>query len=191
MIIKLGDWIKNEVVEPAGILYGFLFKNIKTALFFLVIISTIIFSLFPNLIYPIEKNSVELINPSFEIKRGRMTSLILSQDNENRGRYRVNCAYFIDLNGDSYCDNLEGEEIVTLNGFYLERGLFENNSGLKNLVVNSFNVNGLYEFNVDESTKGEWSNKIVNVIYFIRLIFIFAYSLLAFIFIRKYIFNVR
>lgn len=195
MLIEINSWIKNEVIEPVKSLYRFLFKNIKSALFFLVIISGITFLLFPNVIYPIEKTHIQLINPNFEIKKGRMTSLILSQDNKkNRGRYRVNCAYFVELNGESFCDKFKNEKILILSGFYLERSLFKNNGGAKSLVVESFVINEKHEgnkINVDEGVKNKWSEKIVNIIYLIRWIGGLLYALLIFIFIRKYIFSIN
>lgn len=195
MLIEINSWIKNEVVEPVNSLYRFLFKNIKISLSLLLIISGITFLLFPNVIFPIEKNHIQLINPKFEIKKGRMTSLILSQDNKkNRGRYRVNCAYFINLNGESFCDNFKNEKILILNGFYLEKSLFKNGGGPKSLVVESFVISEKYEgnkVNVDEIVKNKWSDKIVDVIYLIRWIGGGMYALLIFIFIRKYIFFVK
>lgn len=121
MFHKIRKWMLSEVIDPFFSLYRFVYKNIVaffTLGFFLTVLSCVIN---PSIIFTPEKEVFVVYYPDFYIKSGRMTSLIIKDNNRKK---IINCAYFRNENG-SFCDLYKPKRLMKVEGsFFSNSSLF-------------------------------------------------------------------
>ncbi len=99
MIYKLKMLISREVIDPFFSLYSYIYKNFVLVLSLSLCVIVLLCTLNPSIIFTPRKESFVVYEPEFHIKHGRMTSLIIKDNNKKN---IINCAYFRNENG-SFC----------------------------------------------------------------------------------------
>ncbi|MBH8361550.1 hypothetical protein I8R13_19105 [Acinetobacter baumannii] len=124
MIYKLKMWISREVVDPFFSLYSYIYKNFVLVLTLSFCLIVILCALNPSIVFTPKKEGFVVYEPEFHIKHGRMTSLII-KDNDKKNI--INCAYFRNESG-SFCELYKPRKLLKVEGgFFPNLSLFFKN----------------------------------------------------------------
>ena len=184
---NIRNWVKEEIEYPLFQMYLFFYKNI-----FIFIIPTIIFwslilFLNPYLITPISKQPIYLENPTFDIKQGRMTSLILVEDKK---KYLANCAYLQSEN-ESFCEIKKLKNIIKIEGEIIDtKSVSKSNILIKKIIFQKTTSDDNFVFITDQKISKHWGEWLAFPIYVIRFLLILTILFISF-FVLKRRFNAQ
>ncbi|MGN8009238.1 hypothetical protein ACTJJH_14840 [Acinetobacter sp. 22301] len=82
MIYELKMWISAEVVDPFFSLYSYVYKNFVLVLSLSFCVIVLLCALNPSIVFTPKKEGFVVYKPEFQIKHGRMTSLIIKRGNK-------------------------------------------------------------------------------------------------------------
>ncbi len=82
MIYELKMWISAEVVDPFFSLYSYVYKNFVLVLTLSFCLIVLLCALNPSIVFTPKKEGFIVYEPEFNIKHGRMTSLIIKRRNK-------------------------------------------------------------------------------------------------------------
>lgn len=156
MIYKLKMWISREVIDPFFSLYSYIYKNVVLVLSLSLCVIVLLCTLNPSIIFTPRKESFVVYEPEFHIKHGRMTSLIIKDNNKKN---IINCAYFRNENG-SFCELYKPRKLLKVEGgFFPNSSLFFKN---KYIVVTRIRFEdekgGVINFSTSEEKIASWWN---------------------------------
>ncbi|MFA3114869.1 hypothetical protein [Acinetobacter pittii] len=114
MIYELKMWISAEVVDPFFSLYSYVYKNFVLVLSLSFCVIVLLCALNPSIVFTPKKVGFVVYKPEFQIKHGRMTSLIIKRGNK---KFLINCAYFKNENG-SFCELYRPRKLLKLEGSF-------------------------------------------------------------------------
>lgn len=114
MIYELKMWISAEVVDPFFSLYSYVYKNFVLVLTLSFCLIVLLCALNPSIVFTPKKQDFVVYEPEFQIKHGRMTSLIIKRTNK---KFLINCAYFKNENG-SFCELYRPRKLLKLEGSF-------------------------------------------------------------------------
>jgi hypothetical protein len=107
-------WISAEVVDPFFSLYSYVYKNFVLVLTLSFCLIVLLCALNPSIVFTPKKQGFVVYEPEFQIKHGRMTSLIIKRTNK---KFLINCAYFKNENG-SFCELYRPRKLLKLEGSF-------------------------------------------------------------------------
>ncbi|OIH01732.1 hypothetical protein A7M79_19210 [Acinetobacter baumannii] len=185
------NWYKREILTPFKALYKILYENIFVAFLGFTIFLLINVLLFPNILFPMQKNHIDFSNVQYQVKKGRLTSLILKETSPKfkAKRYRVNCAYFKVSSPVNICENTSSIQILHLNGFTTEKSLVKTSQSPVDMVIESMDIkvnNEAQHIVVSESELKHWEDRLLLPIYILRAVWLGIYLALFFIVFKKY-----
>ncbi len=114
VIYKLKMWISREVVDPFFLLYSYIYKNFVLVFTLSFCLIVLLCALNPSIVFTPKKEGFVVYEPEFQIKHGRMTSLIIKRGNK---KFLINCAYFKNENG-SFCELYRPRKLLKLEGSF-------------------------------------------------------------------------
>ncbi|NLP56371.1 hypothetical protein OSH17_14245 [Acinetobacter baumannii] len=183
MFYKIRKWILCEVIDPISSLYRCVYKNIIiffTLGFVLTVISCVIN---PSIIFTPKKEVFVVYYPDFYMKSGRITSLIIKDNNRKN---IINCAYFRNENG-SFCDLYKPKRLMKVEGnFFSNSSLFFKD---KKIVVNRIRFEdekgGVIDFSTNKADVILWWNWIFFPTLLGRWLILFWFIVITLILFRK------
>ncbi|MCW1491403.1 hypothetical protein OLN43_19445 [Acinetobacter baumannii] len=166
MIYKLKRWISAEVIDPFFSLYSYIYKNFVLVLTLSFCLIVLLCTLNPSIVFTRKKEGFIVYEPKFQIKHGRMTSLIIKRGNK---KFFINCAYFKNENG-SFCELYKPRKLLKVEG-----GFFSNSSLFfksKYIVVNKIRFEdekgSVINFSTSEEKITSWWNWVMFPILLMR-----------------------
>lgn len=166
MIYKLKRWISAEVIDPFFSLYSYIYKNFVLVLTLSFCLIVLLCTLNPSIVFTRKKEGFIVYEPEFQIKHGRMTSLIIKRGNK---KFFINCAYFKNENG-SFCELYKPRKLLKVEG-----GFFSNSSLFfksKYIVVNKIRFEdekgSVINFSTSEEKITSWWNWVMFPILLMR-----------------------
>ncbi len=156
MIYKLKMWISREVVDPFFLLYSYIYKNFVLGFTLSFCLIVLLCALNPSIVFTPKKEGFIVYEPEFQIKHGRMTSLIIKRGNK---KFFINCAYFKTENG-SFCELYKPRKLLNVEGgFFHSSSLFFKS---KYIVVNKIRFEdekgSVINFSTSEEEIASWWN---------------------------------
>lgn len=156
MIYKLKRWISAEVIDPFFSLYSYIYKNFVLVLTLSFCLIVLLCTLNPSIVFTRKKEGFIVYEPEFQIKHGRMTSLIIKRGNK---KFFINCAYFKNENG-SFCELYKPRKLLKVEGgFFPNSSLFFKN---KYIVVTRIcfedEKGSVINFSTSEEKIASWWN---------------------------------
>ena len=156
MIYKLKMWISREVVDPFFLLYSYIYKNFVLGFTLSFCLILLLCALNPSIVFTPKKEGFIVYEPEFQIKHGRMTSLIIKRGNK---KFFINCAYFKNENG-SFCELYKPRKLLKVEGgFFPSSSLFFKS---KYIVVNKIRFEdekgSVINFSTSEEEIASWWN---------------------------------
>ena len=179
---NIRNWVTEEIQSPSSQIYLFFYKNI-----FIFIIPTIIFwslilFLNPYLITTISKLPIHLDSPTFDIKQGRMTSLILVEDKK---KYLANCAYLQSEN-ESFCEIKKLKNIIKIEGEIIDtKSVSKSNILIKKIIFQKTTSNDNFVFITDPDGSKRWEKSLVFPIYVTRFLLILSILFISFFVLKR------
>lgn len=156
MIYKLKRWISAEVIDPFFSLYSYIYKNFVLVLTLSFCLIVLLCTLNPSIVFTRKKEGFIVYEPEFQIKHGRMTSLIIKRGNK---KFFINCVYFKNENG-SFCELYKPRKLLKVEGgFFPNSSLFFKN---KYIVVTRIcfedEKGSVINFSTSEEKIASWWN---------------------------------
>ena len=184
-------WCRNEIQIPFKELDKYIFNNLFKTILISIILFVPNFLLLPNIILSVKPTKIYLNMIEYEIKKGRMSSIILkSKDNLYKSnRYRINCSYLSSNVSNNICNKESSIIFVAVKGYTIETKLFNSSTDPANIVVETIDYleNGKKIFvKVSDYDKKLWNDSLLLPIYFIRVIWSLIFFYLFIVFFRKY-----
>ncbi|MBJ7435072.1 MAG: hypothetical protein JHC54_04720 [Acinetobacter sp.] len=179
---NIKNWVIEEIKYPLVKIYLFFYKNI-----FIFIIPTITFwslilLLNPYLITPISKLPIYLEDPTFDIKRGRWTPLILVKDKK---KYIANCVYLKSKN-ESFCEINQLKNIVKVEGEIINnKSVSKSNILIKKIIFQRTTSDDNFVFITDPNVSKRWDKSLVFPIYVIRFLLILSILFISFFVLKR------
>ncbi len=179
---NIRNWVTEEIKSPLSQIYLFFYKNI-----FIFIIPTIIFwslilFLNPYFITPISKLPIYLESPTFDIKQGRMTSLILVEDKK---KYIANCAY-LESKNESFCEIDQLKNIIKIEGEIIDtNSVSKFNILIKKIIFQRTTSDDNFVFITDPNVSKRWEKSLVFPIYVIRFLLILSILFISFFVLKR------
>lgn len=187
-------WFTREVINPFKYLYSIVYRNIFLALFCFSLLLFINFIITPNILLPINNSHIYLNDVVYEVKNGRLNSLIVKERTSKykTNRYRINCAYFTDGQSISICENKRNIQILNLKAFAVKTRLIKTSQSPRDIVVESIEIisnNKRQNLTVSRTEIKEWEEKLLLPIYILRIIWSAIYIFLFYIIFKKMTLN--
>lgn len=141
-------------------------KNFVLVLALSFCLIVLLCTLNPSIVFTRKKEGFIVYEPKFQIKHGRMTSLIIKRGNK---KFFINCAYFKNENG-SFCELYKPRKLLKVEG-----GFFPNSSLFfksKYIVVNKIRFEdekgSVINFSTSEEKITSWWNWVMFPILLMR-----------------------
>ena len=179
---NIRNWVTEEIKSPLSQIYLFFYKNIYIFIIPIIIFWSLILFLNPYLITPISKLPIYLESPTFYIRQGRITSLILVEDKK---KYIANCAYLKNKN-ENFCQINQLKNITKLEGEVIDtNSVSKSNILIKKIIFQKNTSDDNFVFITESNVSKRWSESLVINIYLIRFFLSLSVFIIVFFVLKR------